>query len=82
MEQKDVTGIVDAMITGLMQETLSQNSNSVPSGLLTESEKRFLQRFTTLEKVYKAFGPDSWRYALEHVDMAVNTVTPSLLLSD
>ena len=78
MEQKDVTGNVDAMITGLRQETLSQNSNSVPSGLLTESEKRFLQRFTTLEKVYKAFGPDSWRYALEHVDMAVNTVTPSL----
>ena len=38
----------------------------------------FLQRFPTLDKVYKAFGPDSWRYALEHIDKAVNTITPSL----
>ena len=38
----------------------------------------FLQRYPTLDKFYKAFGPDSWRYALEHVDKAVNTVVPSL----
>ena len=31
-----------------------------------------------MDKVYKAFGPDSWRYALEHVDKAVNTAVPSL----
>ena len=38
----------------------------------------FLQRFPILDKVYRAFGPDSWRYALEHVDRAVNIVSPSL----
>ena len=38
----------------------------------------FLQRFPSLDKVYKAFGPDSWRYALEHIDKAVNTLAPSL----
>lgn len=38
----------------------------------------FLQRFSSLDKVYKAFGPNSWRYALEHVDKAVNTAVPTL----
>ena len=78
MEQIDVTKNVDAMITGLRQEILSKSSNSVPLEQLTESEIVFLQRYPTLDKFYKAFGPDSWRYALEHVDKAVNTVVPSL----
>ena len=78
MEQIDVTKNVDALITGLKQETLSKNLNSVPSGQLTESEQMFLQRFPTLDKVYNAFGPNSWRYALEHIDKAVNTIAPSL----
>ena len=78
MEQIDVTKNVDAMITGLRQEILSKSSNSVPLEQLTESEMVFLQRYPTLDKFYKAFGPDSWRYALEHVDKAVNTVVPSL----
>ena len=38
----------------------------------------FIHRFPTLNKVYKAFGPDSWRYALENIDKAVQTVAPSL----
>ena len=78
MEQIDVTRNVDALITGLRQETSSKNSNSVPLGRLTESEQIFFQRFPTLDRVYKAFGPDSWRYALEHIDKAVNTIAPSL----
>lgn len=57
---------------------MSKNLNSVPSGQLTESEQIFLQRFPTLDKVYNAFGPNSWRYALEHIDKAVNTIAPSL----
>lgn len=57
---------------------MSKSSNSVPLEQLTESEIVFLQRYPTLDKFYKAFGPDSWRYALEHVDKAVNTVVPSL----
>ncbi|MBQ7663407.1 MAG: hypothetical protein IJS48_08595 [Prevotella sp.] len=69
---------MDALIIGLKQETSSKNLNSVPSKQLTEGEQMFLQRFPTLDKVYKAFGPDSWRYALEHVDKAVQTIAPSL----
>ncbi|MBR4380313.1 MAG: hypothetical protein IKP48_03565 [Bacteroidaceae bacterium] len=78
MEQINVARNVDGLITGLKQETLLKNSNSVASGQLTESEQIFLQRFPSLDKVYKAFGPDSWRYALEHVDKAVNTAVPTL----
>ena len=78
MEQINVARNVDELITGLKQETLSKNLNSVPSGQLTESEQMFLQRFPTLDKVYNAFGPNSWRYALEHIDKAVNTIAPSL----
>ena len=78
MEQINVARNVDGLITGLKQETLLKNSNSVASGQLTESKQIFLQRFPSLDKVYKAFGPDSWRYALEHVDKAVNTAVPTL----
>ena len=55
-----------------------KNSNSAPLTLLTENDLLFLQRFPSLDKVYKAFGPNSWRYALEHVDKAVNTAVPTL----
>lgn len=78
MEQINVTRNVDAQITELKQGTSSKSSNSVPLALLTANEQLFLQRFPSLDKVYKAFGPDSWRYALEHVDKAVNTAVPTL----
>ena len=51
MKQINVKQDVDAMITGLKQETLSKNSNNVPSELLTESDQMFLQRFPSLDKV-------------------------------
>lgn len=38
-----------------------------------------MKRYPTLDKVYKVFGPSSWRYALEHVDKAVHTTAPSLI---
>ena len=78
MEHINMSKNVDELKTGLKQETLSKNSNNVPSELLTESDQMFLKRFPSLDKVYKAFGPDSWRYALEHIDKAVNTLAPSL----
>lgn len=55
-----------------------KNSNNAHSGQLTANELHFRQRFPKLENVYKAFGPSSWRYALEHVDKAVQMTAPSL----
>lgn len=46
--------------------------------LLTDNEREFLKKFPTLDKVFEVFGPDNWRYALEHVDKVVKVVAPSM----
>ena len=78
MEQKNGTQKVDMLITELKPKTTSKSSKSVHSEQLTEDEKIFLKRYPTLDKVYKVFGPASWRYALENIDKAVHTTAPSL----
>ena len=78
MKQINVKQDVDAMITGLKQDASLKNLKSGHSVLLTENEQIFLKKFPALDKVYEAFGPGSWRYALEHIDKTVNTLAPSL----
>ena len=38
----------------------------------------FKRMFPNLDIIYEVFGPKSWRYALEHIDRAVHSITPSL----
>lgn len=78
MEQGNDTQKVDVLITDLKLKTSSKNLNNVHSDQLTENEKIFLKKYPTFDKVYKVFGPSSWRYALEKIDKAVHTTAPSL----
>ena len=78
MKHINVKQNVDAMITGLKQDASLKSLKSGHSVLLTENEQIFLKKFPILEKVYEVFGPDNWRYALEHVDKAVKALAPSM----
>ena len=69
---------MNELITGLKPDISSKSLKSAPSVLLTDNERKFLKRFPTLDNVFEAFGPNNWKYALEHVDKAVKVVAPSM----